>query len=55
MRVAVLGSGVIGVSTAWFLRQQGHEVVVIDRQPGPAQETSFANACQISVSYSEPS
>jgi D-amino-acid dehydrogenase len=54
MRLAVLGSGVIGVSTAWFLRQQGHEVVVIDRQPGPAQETSFANACQISVSYSEP-
>ncbi len=54
MRVAVLGSGVIGVSTAWYLRQYGHEVVVIDRQPGPAQETSFANACQISVSYSEP-
>ncbi|MBU6436187.1 MAG: D-amino acid dehydrogenase [Betaproteobacteria bacterium] len=54
MRVAVIGAGVIGVSTAWFLRQQGHEVVVIDRQPGPAQETSFANACQISVSYSEP-
>lgn len=54
MRVAVIGAGVIGVSTAWFLRQYGHEVVVIDRQPGPAQETSFANACQISVSYSEP-
>jgi D-amino-acid dehydrogenase len=54
MRVAVIGAGVIGVSTAWFLRQNGHEVVVIDRQPGPAQETSFANACQISVSYSEP-
>lgn len=54
MRVAVIGAGVIGVSTAWFLRQHGHEVVVIDRQPGPSQETSFANACQISVSYSEP-
>jgi D-amino-acid dehydrogenase len=54
MRVAIIGSGVIGVSTAWFLHQLGHEVVVIDRQPGPAQETSFANACQISVSYSEP-
>jgi D-amino-acid dehydrogenase len=54
MRVVIVGAGVIGVSTAWFLRQHGHEVVVIDRQPGPAQETSFANACQISVSYSEP-
>lgn len=54
MKVAVLGSGIIGVATAWFLRQAGHEVVVIDRQPGPAQETSFANGCQISVSYSEP-
>jgi D-amino-acid dehydrogenase len=54
MRIVIVGAGVIGVCTAWFLRQRGHEVVVIDRQPGPAQETSFANACQISVSYSEP-
>ena len=54
MKIAVLGSGVIGVSTAWWLNQQGHDVVVIDRQPGPAQETSRANGAQISVSYAEP-
>jgi D-amino-acid dehydrogenase len=54
MRIAVLGSGIIGVSTAWWLSQSGHEVVVIDRQSGPARETSRANGGQISVSYSEP-
>ncbi|MBB5217047.1 D-amino acid dehydrogenase [Parapusillimonas granuli] len=54
MRVAVLGSGIIGTSTAWWLRQHGHDVVVIDRGSGPAQETSRANGGQISVSYSEP-
>ncbi len=54
MKIAVLGSGIIGISTAWWLRQAGHEVVVVDRESGPAQETSRANGCQISVSYSEP-
>jgi len=54
MRVAVLGAGVIGVTTAWYLRQAGHEVELIDRQPAVAQETSFANGGQISVSHSEP-
>lgn len=54
MRIAVLGSGIIGTSTAWWLRQAGHEVVVVDRAPGPAQETSRANGGQISVSYAEP-
>jgi D-amino-acid dehydrogenase len=54
MKVAVLGSGIIGVSTAWWLSQHGHEVVVIDRETGPAQETSRANGAQISVSYAEP-
>lgn len=54
MKVAVLGSGIIGVSTAWWLRQAGHEVTVIDRRGGPAQETSRANGGQISVSYAEP-
>jgi D-amino-acid dehydrogenase len=54
MRVVVLGGGVIGVCSAWWLRQEGHEVVVIDREAGPAQETSFANGGQISVSYAEP-
>jgi len=54
MKIAVLGSGIIGTSTAWWLRRIGHEVVVVDRQTGPAQETSFANGGQISVSYAEP-
>ncbi|MBA4501266.1 D-amino acid dehydrogenase [Marinobacterium marinum] len=54
MRVVVLGSGVIGVTSAWYLAQEGHEVVVIDRQPEPAMETSFANAGQISPGYSAP-
>lgn len=54
MRVAVLGAGIVGISTAWFLRQAGHEVVVVERGSGPARETSFANGGQISVSQSEP-
>lgn len=54
MRVLVLGAGVIGVSSAWYLRQCGHDVVVVDRQPGAGLETSFANGGQISVSQSEP-
>jgi D-amino-acid dehydrogenase len=54
MKVAVLGSGIIGTSTAWWLSQAGHEVVVVERCKGPALETSRANGGQISVSYSEP-
>src|SRR3546814_20769896 len=54
MKVAVLGSGIIGISSARWLRQAGHDVVVVDRRPGPAQETSLANGGQISVSYAEP-
>jgi D-amino-acid dehydrogenase len=54
MRVIVLGAGVVGVTTAWYLSAAGHEVTVIDRQPSPAQETSFANGGQISVSHAEP-
>ena len=50
----MLGAGVIGTTTAWFLRQHGHDVIVIDRQPAPALETSFANGGQISVSHVEP-
>ncbi len=48
MRVVILGSGVVGVASAWYLSQAGHDVTVIDRQPGPAEETSAANAGQIS-------
>lgn len=54
MKVVVLGAGLLGVTSAYFLRQQGHEVVVIDRQATPAAETSFANGGQISVSHAEP-
>ena len=54
MRVIVLGSGVIGVASAYYLARQGAEVTVLDRQAGPAQETSFGNAGQISPGYSTP-
>lgn len=48
MRVLVLGSGVIGTTSAYYLARAGFEVVVVDRQPGSALETSYANAGQIS-------
>ena len=50
MKVLVLGSGVIGVTTAYFLHKDGHDVTVIDRQSSAGQETSFANGGQISAS-----
>jgi len=54
MKIAVLGSGVIGVTSAYYLAKAGHEVSVIDRQHGPALETSFANAGEVSPGYSSP-
>jgi D-amino-acid dehydrogenase len=54
MRVIVLGAGVIGMSSAWYLAQDGHQVTVVDRQQGPGLETSFANAGEISPSYAAP-
>ena len=54
MKVIVLGAGLLGVTSAYFLRQLGHEVSVVDRQASPAAETSFANGGQISVSHAEP-
>jgi D-amino-acid dehydrogenase len=54
MKVIVLGAGIVGISTAWYLLEQGHEVTVVDRQPDAALETSFANGAQISVSFCEP-
>ncbi|RYZ03292.1 MAG: D-amino acid dehydrogenase [Comamonadaceae bacterium] len=54
MRVIVLGAGLLGVTSAYYLQQLGHEVTVIDRQAHPAAETSFANGGQISVSHAEP-
>jgi len=54
VKVIILGSGVIGVSTAYYLARAGHEVTVVDRQSEPAQETSFANAGEVSPGYSSP-
>lgn len=54
MKVAVLGSGVVGVTSAYYLAKAGHEVTVYDRQPGPALETSYGNAGEISPGYSTP-
>ncbi|WP_199540337.1 D-amino acid dehydrogenase [Paraburkholderia kururiensis] len=54
MRIVVLGSGVVGVTSAYYLARAGHEVTVIDRETGPALDTSFANAGQISPGYASP-
>ena len=54
MKVVVLGAGVVGTTSAWFLREHGHDVTVVERQPAAALETSFANGGQISVSHVEP-
>jgi D-amino-acid dehydrogenase len=54
MRVLVLGSGVVGVTSAYYLAKQGHEVMVVDRQPAAGMETSFANAGLVSPGYSAP-
>lgn len=54
MKVIVMGAGVIGVASAWYLSKAGHEVVVLERNAGAARETSFGNGGQISVSHAEP-
>jgi D-amino-acid dehydrogenase len=54
VKVTILGSGVIGVTAAYYLASAGHEVVVLDRQTGPALETSFGNAGEVSPGYSSP-
>ncbi len=54
MRIVVLGAGIVGTTSAWYLGQAGHQVTVVDRQPVPGNETSFANGGQISVSHAEP-
>jgi len=54
MKIVILGAGVVGITSAWYLVQAGHEVIVIDRQPGPALETSFANAGEVSPGYASP-
>jgi len=54
VKVVVLGGGVIGVTSAYYLAKSGHEVTVVERQPTPALETSFANAGEVSPGYSSP-
>ena len=54
MKIIVLGAGVVGTTSAWYLSQAGHEVMVLDRQPGAGLETSFANGGQISASHAVP-
>jgi D-amino-acid dehydrogenase len=54
MKVIVLGGGVIGISTAYYLARSGARVTLLERQDGPALETSFANAGQVSPGYSTP-
>ena len=54
MKTLVMGAGLLGVTSAYYLRQLGHDVVVVDRQAAPAAETSFANGGQVSVSHAEP-
>ncbi|MEJ2027703.1 MAG: FAD-dependent oxidoreductase, partial [Limibacillus sp.] len=54
MKVIVLGAGVVGVTTAYYLAKQGVEVLVLDRQPGPGMETSFANAGELSYGMTSP-
>jgi D-amino-acid dehydrogenase len=54
MKICILGAGVIGVTSAYYLAKAGHQVTVVDRQPGPALETSFANAGEVSPGYASP-
>ncbi|RYX91347.1 MAG: D-amino acid dehydrogenase [Comamonadaceae bacterium] len=54
MDIMVLGAGITGITTAWYLAQQGHSVTVVERRASAGMETSFANGGQISVSHAEP-
>jgi D-amino-acid dehydrogenase len=54
VKITVLGGGVIGVTTAYYLARAGHQVTVLDRQAGPGLETSYANAGEISPGYASP-
>lgn len=54
MHILIMGSGVIGTTMAYFLARDGHQVTVVDRQAGPALETSYANAGEVSPGYSAP-
>src|SRR5882724_4650349 len=54
MKIVILGSGVIGTTAAYYLGKAGHDVTVLEREPGPALETSYANAGEVSPGYAAP-
>jgi hypothetical protein len=54
LKIVIIGAGLIGVSTAYFLNQRGHHVLVLDRQAGPGRETCFANGSLLTPSVPEP-
>ena len=54
MKIVVIGAGLIGITTAYFLRLRGHEVVVIERRKGPGKETSLANGALVTPSMPQP-
>ena len=54
MRVCVIGAGVVGVTSAYFLARQGHDVVLVDAHAYPAEVSSYANGGQLSYSYVAP-
>ena len=54
MKVVIIGAGVVGVATAWYLVKDGHEVTVIERRSGPAEETSFGNAGGVCPGFAGP-
>jgi D-amino-acid dehydrogenase len=54
MKIAIIGAGVVGVTTAYMLAKQGHDVSVFDREPGAAMESSFANGGQLSYGFASP-
>src|SRR5262250_2881970 len=54
MKILVLGAGVVGTATAWYAREAGHEVELVDRRDAPGLETSFANGGQVSACHAEP-
>jgi D-amino-acid dehydrogenase len=53
VRIVVIGAGLIGVTTAWYLAEQGHAVTVLDRNPAPAEGASFANGGLVTPSTSD--
>src|SRR5882757_9541789 len=54
MKILIIGSGLIGITAAWFLRQRDHDVTVVDREAGPGRETSFANGALLTPSMAAP-